>query len=60
MKKTVLSYSNTMYFKAFGYYPITMIKGKNKIQMKYCTNACVSYKPKTDWQSISLTVLEMN
>jgi len=55
-----MTYSNTMYFKALGYYPISMTKGKYKIQMKYSTNACVSYKPQTDWQSISLSVLDMN
>lgn len=55
-----MSYSGTMYFKALGYYPITLTKGKYKIQMKYMTNACVSYKPQTDWQTISLSVLDMN
>lgn len=59
-KKTVMTYSSTMYFKALGYYPITLTGGKYKVQLKYLTNACVSYKPQTDWQSISMTVLDMN
>jgi len=59
-KKTVLTYSNTMYFRALGYYPITLTQGKYKIQLKYSTNSCVTYKPQTDWQSISMTVLDMN
>ena len=46
-----------MYFKALGYFPIKLTKGKYKIQMKYLTDACVSYKPSTDWQNISLIVL---
>lgn len=49
-----------MYFKAFGYLPISFDKGKYKVQLKYMSQACVSYKPSTDWQIISLTVLDMN
>lgn len=49
-----------MYFKSLGYYPVTLMEGKYKIQLKYKTDACVTYKPQTDWQNISLTVLDMN
>jgi hypothetical protein len=59
-KKTVMTYSTSMYFKALGYYPIVLTKGKYKFQLKYFTNACVTYKPQTDWQSISLNIIDMN
>ena len=59
-KKSVLTYSSTMYFKTLGYFPISMTKGQYKIQLKYKTDACVSYRPQTDWQNISLSVLDMN
>ena len=49
-----------MYFKALGYFPITMTKGIYKIQLKYLTNACVSYNPNSDWQSVSMSVLDLN
>ncbi len=55
-----MTYSSAMYFKAVGYYPISMTKGKYKVEVKYTTNACVSYKPMTDWQAIALTVIDMN
>jgi len=55
-----MSYSSVMYFKASGYLPLSLGKGKYKIQMKYKTNACISYKPQTDWQTVALTVLDMN
>ena len=49
-----------MYYKTLGYYPVSLTKGKYKIQLKYKTDACITYKPQTDWQNISLTVLDMN
>jgi hypothetical protein len=49
-----------MYFKATGYFPIKLDKGKNKVQLKYMTDACVSYRPNTDWQNISLTIVDFN
>ena len=55
-----MSYSSVMYFKATGYLPVSLNKGKYKIQMKYKTSACNSYRPQTDWQTVSLTVLDMN
>jgi hypothetical protein len=59
-KKTVMTYSSTMYYKGIGYFPITLTGGKYKVQLKYQTNACVTYRPQTDWQNISMTVLDMN
>lgn len=56
----MLTFSKQMYFKAFGYYPISLDKGKYKIHLKYKSNACVTYKPKTDWQGVSMTILDMN
>ena len=49
-----------MYFKATGYFPIKLDNGKYKIQLKYQTNACISYRPITDWQNISLTIVDFN
>jgi len=49
-----------MYFKALGYFPKKMSQGKYKIQMKYKTEACITFKPETDWQVISMNVLDMN
>jgi len=59
-KRSVVTLSKQMYFKAFGYYPISFDKGKYKIHLKYLSEACVTYKPRTDWQGISLTILDMN
>ena len=56
----MITYSSTMYFKATGYFPIKLDKGKYKVQMKYMTEACVSFRPSTDWQNISLTIVDFN
>lgn len=55
-----MTYSNTMYFKALGYFPKKMSQGKYKIQLKYKTEACITYQPSSDWQMISMTVSDMN
>lgn len=59
-KRSVTSYNGKMYFKAFGYFPVKFDSGKYKIHFKYKTNANVNYKPNTDWQIISLSLLDMN
>ena len=59
-QRSLISYSGLMYFKAFGYFPNHFDKGKYKIHLKYLSTANITYKPKTDWQMISLTILDMN
>lgn len=59
-KKSILTYSSVMYFKALGYYPIKLNAGKWKIQLRYITDGCVIYNPASDWQDVSMTVLDMN
>lgn len=59
-KRSIITLSKQMYFKASGYYPINLDKGKYKIHFKYKSEACVTYKPRTDWQNISLSILDMN
>lgn len=49
-----------MYYKAFGYFPIQLDKGKYKIHLKYMTNMSSTFKPLSDWQVISFTLLDMN
>ena len=58
-KKSVMTYDSMMYFKGVGYLPLKLIKGKYKIQLKYKTDACVTYRPSTDWQSVALSLVDM-
>ena len=58
-KKSVLTYDNMMYFKANGYLPMKLTNGKYKIQLKYKTDACVTYRPSTDWQSLVFNIVDL-
>ena len=48
-----------MYFKGLGYYPVKLDKGRYNIDIKYKTNACVKYRPDTDWQNISVNLINL-
>jgi hypothetical protein len=49
-----------MYYKGMGYVGVMLRKGKNKIEMKYKTQACVTYKPDSDWQNVSMAILKLS
>jgi len=61
----MMVYSSTLYFKALGYFPISLDKGRYLIELKYKivsqnSESCVSFKPETDWQNISLDIVNLN
>lgn len=59
-------YSSALYFKALGYFPISLDKGRYLINLKYKIinhdddTTCFKYKPSTDWQNISFQVVNLN
>ena len=59
-KKSGITYGGVMYYKGMGYVGLTLRKGKNKIEMKYKTQACVTYKPDSDWQNVSMAILKLS
>lgn len=63
----MLVYSKAQYFKATGYFPITLDKGRYSFNLKYKLNKsidindkCLEYKPDTDWQNISIDIINLN
>jgi hypothetical protein len=56
-----------MYFKAHGYFPVSLDKGRYNITLKYKIKnkgfddtKCFKYRPETDWQNISLDTINLN
>lgn len=61
----MIVYSSTLYFKALGYFPIALDKGRYNIELKYKISnvdneSCFKFKPNTDWQNISMDVVNLN
>ena len=59
-KKSGITYGGVMYYKGMGYVGVKLSKGRNKIEMKYKTQACVTYKPDSDWQNVSMTIVKLS
>ena len=59
-KKSGITYGGVMYYKGMGYVGVTLKKGKNKVELKYKTQACVTYKPDSDWQNVSMSVVKLS